>query len=489
MNKIIAYKPIILLFKKGLTGIILCSLLFAMSCKKAVEAGNPETKIREQSVYNSAGTAAAVLTSLYVDLSLVEIEGVPFIVGLLSDELTLYNAPSAWYRPFYQNDITSDRFIGMWMNIYGKVYVVNAAIEGLNNSTELSTDIKNQLLGEAKFMRAFYHFYLVNLYGDIPLVVTTDYSVNMLLPRTPVKTVYQQIINDLRAADSLMGDKYLDGYVTNETTERLRPTKWAAKTLLARAYLYNEEWAKAEAYASEVINHAALYELLPLNQIFLKNSRETIWALQYVKKSDINAWEGLCFVLPSTGPDGGMYPVYLNDFVLQAFESGDQRKEDWVGVAAGYHFPYKYKAGRLETAEVEYSIVIRLAELYLIRAEARIRQDKIAEGIADLNKLRERATDKTAPPANQLKQLASNLSEEKAMEAVLHERYVELFTEWGHRWLDLKRTNTIDERMKIVTPAKGGGEWRPFQALFPISPDEIKKNPSLRGHQNPGYIE
>ncbi len=493
MKKISVYKSSLILNKKGLLGIITCLFFLALGCKKFAEVGIPITNVTEQNVYSSNGTAAAVLTSLYMDLS-QDVNYIQagtsrlfFVAGLLSDELKPYNPLD--YHAYYHNDITSYSSPDLFWTAYENIYVTNAAVEGLNKSTGLTPGTKKQLIGEAKFMRAFYYFYLVNLYGEVPLILSTDYTVNMGSPRTATETVYQQIIADLCAADSLMSDKYLDGFATNETSERLRPNKWVAKALLARTYLYTEEWEKAETVASEVISHTALFELLTLDQVFLKNSRETLWALQPVSVGELNAGEGQLFVLPSTGPNGGDYPVYLSDFVLLAFESGDQRKVNWVGAASGFHYPYKYKAGRLETAKIEYSLVFRLAELYLIRAEARIHQDKIAEGITDLNKIRDRATDKSAPATDQLKQLASDLSEDIAIDAVLHERYVELFTEWGHRWLDLKRTNTIDERMKIVTPAKGGVEWKPFQALFPIPLREIQLNAGLAGHQNPGYIE
>ncbi len=492
MNKISGYKTLILFLKKVLAGMVICFIFSTTSCKKFVEIGNPITNVTELNVYSSDGTAAAVLTNLYVGLRAYHDYGVSrcyYVTGLLGDEIALYNKSDLTLLRFYSDDITSVASPDdMWGTSYERIYITNAALVGLNESTSLTPSTKKQLLGEAKFMRAFYYFYLVNLYGDVPLALSTDYIVNSVLPRTSKDTVYQQIIKDLKQADSLMSDKYVDGFATNETSERVRPSKWAVKALLARTYLYTGEWAKAEAVASEIINHTALFELLPLDQVFLKNSRETIWAIQSIRTFDIGTIEGLVFVLPSTGPGEG-YPVYLSDFVVQAFEPGDQRKKDWIGVAAGYYYPYKYKAGRSETSSLEYSIILRLTELYLIRAEARIRQGRIAEGIADLNKVRDRATDKAAPAADRLKQLASNLSEDKAIEAVLHERYVELFTEWGHRWLDLKRLNAIDDRMKIVTPAKGGTEWKPHLALFPIPPDELQKNPSLRGHQNPGYIE
>jgi starch-binding outer membrane protein, SusD/RagB family len=70
----------------------------------------------------------------------------------------------------------------------------------------------------------------------------------------------------------------------------------------------------------------------------------------------------------------------------------------------------------------------------------------------------------------------------------MHERQVELFTEWGHRWLDLQRTGKLNDIMSVVALQKGGS-WEPYKALLPIPYDEFKWNPSLRGHQNPGYLE
>ncbi len=84
------------------------------------------------------------------------------------------------------------------------IFNCNSAIEGLNASTLITTSVKEQLLGEAKFIRAFYYFYLVNMYGDVPLIINTDYKNNSLLGRSSTGTVYKQIIEDLISAKNLL---------------------------------------------------------------------------------------------------------------------------------------------------------------------------------------------------------------------------------------------------------------------------------------------
>jgi hypothetical protein len=163
--------------------------------------------------------------------------------------------------------------------------------------------------------------------------------------------------------------------------------------------------------------------------------------------------------------------------LLASFEPGDLRMSNWVGVDSStgtkYYYPFKYKVATGSTL-TEYSMVIRLAEMFLIRAEARAWQNNITGGQADLNVIRARA----GLPAT------TASTRQDLIDAILHERQVELFTEWGHRWLDLKRTGTIDQVMNIVTLQKGGS-WVSNQQLYPIPAKEIQNNPNLS--QNPGY--
>src|SRR5262249_35037605 len=116
-------------------------------------------------------------------------------------------------------------------------------------------------------------------------------------------------------------------------------------------------------------------------------------------------------------------------------------------------------------------------EQYLIRAEARVYQNNLSGAIDDLNVVRQRAG---------LPLLANSLDQHKVLSAILHERQVELFSEWGHRWFDLKRTGSIDSVMSAMTPIKSkGGVWKSYQQLYPLPWNDVLGDPNLV--QNPGY--
>src|SRR5258708_31338154 len=129
--------------------------------------------------------------------------------GLLSDELTNYSTqvPPAQY---YTNGMTAINKPGPWQNAYGYIYDVNAILQGLQNNGNIPAPIAAQLIGESKFVRAFWNFYLTNIYGDVPLVLTTDYTVNSNIARTPQAQVYQQIVADLQDAFAYLNSNYVD---------------------------------------------------------------------------------------------------------------------------------------------------------------------------------------------------------------------------------------------------------------------------------------
>lgn len=465
---------------------LLLSVMVFTSCKKLIEVDGPPTSINTENVYTNDATAAAVLTGLYARLSSWnsiltsdQITAVSFYPALSADELTPFDLNNQALLVYYQNDLTSVSAINFWESVYSPIFIANSAIEGLNNSSGLTPAVKQQLLGEAKFMRAFFYFYLVNIFGDVPLVLTTDWKITSRLARSPKSQVYEQIITDLKDAQSRLSSNYLTATVLTTTTERVRPSKWAATALLSRAYLYAGDNANAETEATAVVSNTSLFNLNTLNNAFLKNSTECIWQLQPVNTGfQSNTGEGALFVLPPSGPSNPDYPVYLSNNVVSSFETGDQRKTNWVNsVTVGtttYYYPYKYKIGKVNTSTQEYIMMLRLGEQYLIRAEARAQQNNISGAQSDLNAIRTRAG------------LGNTIANDKAslLSAILKERRVELFTEWGHRWFDLKRTNTIDAVMNIVAPQKGG-TWSPYKALYPIPRSEIEKNSNLV--QNTGY--
>ena len=135
------------------------------------------------------------------------------------------------------------------------------------------------------------------------------------------------------------------------------------------------------------------------------------------------------------------------------------------------HYAYKYKANLNETESLEYSILLRSAELYLIRAEARAHLGEINGAQQDVNSIRNRAGLPNTE-ANTINDLLS---------AILQERRIEFFTEHGHRWFDLKRTGLATETLQDQKL-----NWQPTDILFPVPESEIEVNPNLLP-QNNGY--
>jgi hypothetical protein len=474
--------------------------LGVISCKKLIEVDAPIYSINSENIYTNDATTASVLTGIYSKMSQTNgnWSGVTslFLYGSLSvDELTLYDVNNTAYNAYYTNTLNnSNTGFDYWIANYQLMYDANAVIEGLNSSSGLTSAVKQQALGEAYFLRAFFYFYLINLYGDVPLVISTDYTVNTLLPRSSQTKVWQQVIGDLHIAQNLLSADFLDASLLKTTADRVRPTKWAATALLARAYLYTGNWTGADSAASVVIENTSQFGLGTFsgsNRVFAKNSTETIWALQGVgsnppnvnSHSTINTGEGLLFVLPTGGPNtSGTYPVYLSNAVLNAFEPDDQRKTNWVGSVTAngvtYNYPYKYQAGGVSSGSSEYSIQLRLAEQFLIRAEAEAHEaGKADNAVVDLNMIRSRAGLSDYTGGTDLASLQA---------AILHERQVELFTEGGHRWFDLKRTNTIDLVMGTDGAcAAKGGTWNSNWQWFPLPLTELQANPNLT--QNADY--
>jgi starch-binding outer membrane protein, SusD/RagB family len=454
-------------------------IFITLGCKKWIAVDSPNDKPDASVIYSSDALATAVLTGMYNQISAGSFatgsNGISVRAGLSADEFTGYSASGIEALSYYQNNIlvSTNRF---WSEIYKYIYTANSAIEGVTSSSQISMGVKNQLIGEAKFMRAFLHFYLFNLFGDIPLAVSTDFNSNSNGIRMPKADVYRQIIQDLKDAQELLIDSFPAIDLTSTTQERVRPNKGAATAMLARVYLYTEDFLNAELQSTNLIDKKSLYDTVSLNQAFLKNSKEAIWQLQPTAPN-FNTQDGRTFVL--TAAPSSSQPVAISPQLYAAFENGDKRKTAWVKTGAfnntTYYSPYKYKVQTGGATLTEYLIVLRISEQYLIRAEAKAQLSKISESLKDLNIIRKKAG---------LNDTTVN-NKQELLTLIEHERQVELFSEWGHRWLDLKRTNRVDAFMNNITPLKGGGAWQSYKQLYPIPQGDIDKSYSLS--QNPEY--
>jgi hypothetical protein len=450
-------------------GIIVMISIPFYSCKKFVEIEPPKDYAVAATIFDDDQSAISAVAGLYSQLTSSELYithgGTSVFCGLAADEI-INTANNSTYDPFKTNSLTANNSVitnRFYNRAYIYIYHANAIITGLSKASTVTPAVSKQLMGEAKCLRAFLYFYLVNLYGDIPLITSTDYKTNATLPRASKETIYKQVTEDLLEAIELLPSAYPTG-------NRARINKWAAYALLSRVYLFTRQWAEAESSATSVIN-AGVYSLVPLNNVFLPSSSETIW--QIAPPPATNSAEGSAF-LPSSGTARPTFA--LTSYLLADFEPGDQRNlaGNWIrsNINGGqtYYYPYKYKVKSAPSTQ-EYNIAIRLAEILLIRAEAFARQGKIEESQADLNAVRTRAG------------LTNTLagSEPALLDAILHERRTELFTEWGHRWFDLKRIGKID----MVLSAVKGTNWQSTDSLWPIPFAQIQLNSFLT--QNEGY--
>jgi len=472
---------------KYILGIVL--LMTTISCEKFLDVDAPRTELEKSSVFVSDKTANAAMIGVYSDMNsdnYIFANLITMFMGPISSDDFLYEANAALFLEFKTNMVSEgNTYVGIvWSEPYNYIYRCNEIIEGINASTTMSAAVKTQLLGEAKFTRAFCYFYLVNLFGDVPLILDTDVLKNTTLPRTPAAEVYSTIIADLVAAKSLLNSAY------PSTGDRTRPVKAAATLLLARAYLYSGNNAEAEIQASEIISNPS-YSLLSgsnLGKTFLKNSTDAVWQLDIVNTLlGKNTIEGFNMVPANLNAPVTNYRLTrdVNYGLVNAFEAGDLRKTNWTGAwtvaATGITntYPYKYKV-RTGTSITESSMVLRFAEAYLIRAEARMQLNKFQLGKEDLDVIRLRAG---------LSRLAVPASVAAGMLLVEKERRIEFFAEWGHRWFDLKRWKSItadatktraDDILPLTKPT-----WKSTAILMPIPTEAMTTNPNLI--QNKGY--
>ncbi|SMC88814.1 RagB/SusD family nutrient uptake outer membrane protein [Pedobacter africanus] len=455
------YRSLLILF-------IFCSVA---ACSKFTDVDLPSSQLGTGSVFESKATANAAITDIYSKIRERGLltgfnSGLSVQLGLYADELQFYGLALSAQANFYNNSLiaTGNETSTLWTESYNQIYAVNSAVEGINKSLALQTLDKDQLMGEALFLRGLIHFYLVNSFGPIPYIKTTNYQQNRVAGRMPEAEVYGLIKSDLEQSVTLLPTQYIG-------TERVRPNKWAAQALLARVCLYMQKWDEAAKASSSVLDQSSLYKWpTDLNTVFVKESLSTIWQLMPATNTQ-NTYEGNSFIFIQGPPTS----VAITNALFGAFADNDLRRGQWLnkvtnGNSSWYH-AYKYKERTTTTASKEYSIVLRIAEQYLIRAEARAHQGNLIGAKEDLNKVRNLAGlgNSTANTADEI------------IEAVLQERRLELFTEFGHRFFDLKRTGKLDLVLSPIKP-----QWGTNDRLFPIPESELLLNSNLKP-QNAGY--
>ncbi|WP_158797267.1 RagB/SusD family nutrient uptake outer membrane protein [Pedobacter sp. L105] len=453
---------------KIFAGLLLMAICTLVSCKKLVEIpANPPTSITKNEQFADSTSAMSAIAGVYnygggsgfaySDANLT------ITTGLSSDELsTTINSDQ---QQFYSYNLTSlnGEVSSLWIKPYKSLYQINDVLDGITNNNKFSASFVKQITGEMKVVRALYYFNMLNIFGGVPLVTSIDYNTTAHLPRATVAAVYTQVIADLTDAVKKLPASY-------PSAGKARPNLYTALALFAKVHLYQGQWQAAYNEADSVIK-SGIYTLTPSpKNVFLDGSTEAIWQLPAVQTYQTTADAGN-FV-----PFSGSTPNFLvTPFLLNAFETGDQRLQAWVGVSVSnnqnLYYPFKYKNKKPSNTPVEDYMIFRLGELYLIRAEAAAHLNNLTAALADVNVIRARAG---------LAASTANASQDAVLNAVMHERQTEMCFEWGSRWFDLKRTGTAGT---VLSAEKTG--WKNNAGLYPLPQSQIQSNNLLT--QNPGY--
>ena len=450
------------LMKKGI-GLLIISL-FLTACEDMVEIELPDNQLNTPTVFSDKNTINAALSNLYSNF-----RGAPLFDGMGDGNLGKYTDELDSFLQedfFYTNSITASEpeISQFWNASYSNIYHINAFIEGLQDSNVLEESEKKGLLGEAYFLRGLYYHYLTQLFGDIPYITSTDYKANSRIRKTAYLNVLDLIEADLKTAFESMDNVY-------RHIDRIYPNKAVVELVLAKNYLLQKRYDLAESYAQNVMDNPLYVLEMDLDKAFKKSAQSTLWQRSPGEKNPIvsNTIEAAVYIFTTLPPTR----IALSSSQMQAFEPQDLRLQHWTkevtnGVDSYWH-AYKYQG--LPNAPIEYSIVYRLEEAYFIKAEALAYQEKVSDAVGVLNEIRTKRG---------LTALPTTLNKADFITELLREYQREFFTEGGHRFLDLKRNNRLQD-LEAVKP-----NWEAKHALLPIPESEILLNENLKP-QNYGY--
>lgn len=452
--------------KNAISISIFSLLLFVLTgCKKTLEE-QPKTLISPGSFFTNAASYESAVVGIYTSLPLYE----PMLQEMCTD---IYGQPSPAFEqalPMYQNAPNQVYYntINAWGGGYTLIKNANFILDNLPNANMDATQ-KAALTAEARFLRAYAYFYLVQLYGDIPLRTKSINSYNdVQIPRTRQDSVYNFILDDLNYAEANLPDN---------TTQQGRVYKLVATALLAKVYLttagnplkQTDNYAKARDKALAVINSGKFKLLNDYSAVFHHSAytTESIWEKLYVPNLGGNPIHAL------SCPAISYVPILLPaTWFMNSFSAGDQRNV-W-----GIQKNYKDPAGNTLPPFFEKFVLnsaidqgtgpsapglivpftlpyLRLAEMYLIAAEAENEINGPANAYAYINQIRWRARVDKSDPTN-VPDL-TGLTQDQFRSAVWLERKQELSQE-GSTWFDLKRTNTFS----VIQTLRGSGLINPI---------------------------
>jgi len=467
---------------KLITIFVVILLIFSSSCKKDFLDQYPLTKISKEDFYQKPVDAEGGLISVYDQLSSTALFGcyIQEIPDALSDDCPVSSQDAENMElDDYSYDATNGRISNYWSGCYRAINRANTVLDGISGmeADDFDGNRKQEIEAEARFVRALSYFYLVRLFGEVPLVKSLNQSAEeseVFLEKSSVNEIYDYIITELEDCANILPEQFS----TNDET-RARATKGGARTLLAKVHLTLKNWTEAANYADLVIQSPIYVLLSDYDNLFdpaFENTTEAILEIQYASPDEGSA---MAWLTTPQEIDGQTWTKYYlaSDDLIQAFDNeGDAiRKNSTIYMSV--NGPHRWKTrdyGTGHGSSPQNIIAFRLADMYLVRAEALNELGYAANGESFnlLNAIRTRVS----LPSYTSVDLPDQAS---FRQAVWKERRLELALE-GFRWFDLLRTG------RAITTMQALGYTLPdYKLLFPIPQVELDVNPNLT--QNPGW--
>lgn len=442
---------------------IILILLFFSACD-GILSPQPVDRITNDQVLDEPGSARAVVSGIY--RSFANLAAPKVVAGDLTADLLTANGTFTQYIEIGNKTISASNgaATAMWNVIYDLVFKVNFLFEGIDDIQGLVASERDEILAEARFLRAYAYFTGAYTYGGMPIVETTDIATNSSIGRSSREELLAYIESELLLClDLLPEEPFNSGFASNG----------AVKALLARYYLYVENYEEAERLATEVIDANGTFEYT-LEQNYLDAisdfSQESI--LEVVYSANDNPGTSTNFSLWNLFEE--RREIIPSGVVVSALQNNGGERLGVITFDANNVGPRDNGYTITRYGQFDNVPVFRLAEMYLIRSEARTRLGRVTGvtgGLDDLNTIRVRS-DQAPLDINSASELLSAIEEERLVE----------FAFEGHRWYDIKRTGKAATIMNAFTP-----NWSETDNLWPIPLREITNNPSLRNAQNPGY--
>jgi starch-binding outer membrane protein, SusD/RagB family len=457
-----------LIHKNILTRLFIITLLLsAVSCSDFLEKPL-QGSLTQESFPTTASDALAATTAVYNTLRSPNFHfGLFPIMDIMSDDALKGSNPGDAAATIgvydnFQHVNTESTINDWWAVLYQGIKRANVVIEKVPGIT-MDATLQNRYIGEAHFLRALYYFDLVRAWGDVPKITSTTPPLGS--DRAPASEIYSLIVDDLLLAINSLPEK--TGYTGADVG---RATKGAAKSLLAKVYLFQGDFVNAEKYALEVIN-SGLYGLMPdfadANSKAGEFGQESVFEIGALgfegQDNGGNAYANVQGARGNPNRGWGFNRPSIN--LINAFELNDPRKDktvlnlgetiDGVVIEGDGTTPDETKDSNGNTIEIEcYNQkvwtpgknvptqfdhnrrILRYADVLLMAAEASNENDKTSQALLYVNKIRERARGGNAAILLDLTETNKDL----LRDLILKERRVELALE-GHRFWDLVRTN------------------------------------------------